>query len=137
MKLLDSIKNVGIQIIVFRVLFSCDISSIPRFVTDSLTHSLRPGAKLGQSYTTKGRPHIETWGPHQDIRDINDNDNNDDDVNNNKADNDNKGKTQLWDLIEARGFRKDIKNISNINDDDGDDDDDNNDEKNNTIPNQI
>ena len=42
---------------------------------------------------------------------------------------------QLWDLIEARGFGKDIKDISNINDDDGDDD--NNDEKNNTIPNQI
>ena len=52
--------------------------------------------------------------------------------------------TQLWDLIEARGFRKDIKDISNNNDDDGDDDDgdddddnDNNEEKNNTIPNQT
>ena len=37
--------------------------------------------------------------------------------------------TQPWDLIEARGFRKDIKNISNNDDDDDDDDDDNNDEK--------
>ena len=47
--------------------------------------------------------------------------------------------TQLWDLIEARSFRKDIKDISNNNDDYGDDDDDNdnNDEKNNTIPNLI
>ena len=44
---------------------------------------------------------------------------------------------QLYNLIESRGFRKNIKDISNINDDDGDDDDDNNDEKNNTIPNQI
>ena len=44
--------------------------------------------------------------------------------------------TQLQDLIEARSFREDIKDINNNNDDDGDDDD-NNDEKNNTIPNQI
>ena len=57
----------------------------------SLTDSLTPGAKLGQSYTTKGRPNIETWGLHKDIKDINDNDNNDDDDdnNNNKDDNDN------------------------------------------------
>ena len=41
--------------------------------------------------------------------------------------------TQLWDLIEARGFRKAIKDISNNNDDDGNDDDDNdnNNDKNN------
>ena len=49
--------------------------------------------------------------------------------------------TQLWHLIEARGFHKDIKDISNNNDGDGDDDNDdnnyNNDEKNNTIPNQT
>ena len=48
--------------------------------------------------------------------------------------------TQLWDLIDAKGFRKDIKDISNNNDDYGDDDDDDNDnnhEKNNTIPNQT
>ena len=63
-------------------IFSCDSSSIHKFVTDSLTHSLRPGAKLGQSYTTKGKPHIETWGLHKDIKDINDNDKNDDDYDN-------------------------------------------------------
>ena len=47
--------------------------------------------------------------------------------------------TQLWNLIEARGFLKDIKDISNNNDDDADNDDDNdnNHKKNNTIPNQI
>ena len=43
--------------------------------------------------------------------------------------------TKLWDLIEDRGFREDIKDISNNKDDDGDgdnhDDNDNNDEKNN------
>ena len=39
--------------------------------------------------------------------------------------------TKLWDLIEARGFRKNIEDISNINDDDGDDDDDNNDNNDN------
>jgi len=43
--------------------------------------------------------------------------------------------TQLCDLIEARGFCKNIKDISNINDDDGDDDDDDND--NNDEKNQI
>ena len=36
--------------------------------------------------------------------------------------------TQLRDLIEARSFRKDIKDISNNNDDDDDDDDDNDDD---------
>ena len=47
--------------------------------------------------------------------------------------------TQLFDLIEARGFRKDIKDISNNDDDDDDIDDDNdkNQKKNNTIPNQT
>ena len=47
--------------------------------------------------------------------------------------------TQHWDLIEARGFRKDTKDIRNNNVDDGEDveDNDNNDEKNNTIPNQT
>ena len=42
-------------------------------------------------------------------------------------------------MIEARGFRKDTKDISNNNDDDGDDeeDNDNNDKKNNCIPNLI
>ena len=39
--------------------------------------------------------------------------------------------TQLWDFIEAWGFCKDIKDISNNNYDDDDDHDDNNDEKNN------
>ena len=39
--------------------------------------------------------------------------------------------TQLWDLIEARGFREDIKDKSNYDDDDDDNDNDNNDEKNN------
>ena len=39
--------------------------------------------------------------------------------------------TQLWDLIKARGFCKDIKDTSYNNDDD-----DNNDKKNNTVPNQ-
>ena len=49
------------------------------------------GAKLGQSYTTMGRPHIEAWRLHKDIKDINDNDNNDSNDNNNnkKDDNDN------------------------------------------------
>ena len=44
--------------------------------------------------------------------------------------------TQLWNLIEARGF---IKDISNNDDDDADNDDDNDNKhkKNNTIPNQI
>ena len=39
--------------------------------------------------------------------------------------------TQLWDLIEARGFREDIKDISNNNESDSGDDDenDNNDAK--------
>ena len=46
-------------------------------LTHSLTQSLGPGAELGQSYTTKRRPHIETWGLHKDIKDINDNDHND------------------------------------------------------------
>ena len=46
--------------------------------------------------------------------------------------------TQLWDLIEARSFRKDIKAISNSDGDDDDgDNNDNNEEKNNTIPNLI
>jgi hypothetical protein len=31
-------------------IFSCDSSSIPRFVTDGLTDSLTDGATLGQSY---------------------------------------------------------------------------------------
>ena len=44
--------------------------------------------------------------------------------------------TQLRDLIEARGFCDDFKDI-NKNKDYDDDDDDNNDEKNNTIPNQT
>ena len=47
------------------------------------------GAKLGQSYTTKTIPHIETWGLHKDFKDINDNENNDNNNNNNKDDNDN------------------------------------------------
>ena len=47
--------------------------------------------------------------------------------------------TQHWDLIEARGFHKDTKDIRNNNVDDGEDveDNDNNDEKNNTIPYQT
>jgi len=49
--------------------------------------------------------------------------------------------TQLWNLIEARGFREDIKDISNNDDDDddadNDDDNDKNYKKNNTIPNQT
>ena len=48
--------------------------------------------------------------------------------------------THLWNLIEARGFCEDIKDISNNDDDDADadkDDTDNNDEKKNTIPNQT
>ena len=44
--------------------------------------------------------------------------------------------THLWNLIEARGFCEDIKDISN-NDDDDADDTDNNGEKINTIPNQT
>ena len=42
--------------------------------------------------------------------------------------------TQLWNLIEGRGFLKDIKDISNNDDDDADNDDDNdnNHKKNNT-----
>ena len=43
--------------------------------------------------------------------------------------------TQLWDLIEVRGFLEDIEDISNNDDNDGDGDDEddnyNNDEKNN------
>ena len=89
------------------------------YIGSSLTHWLRPGAKLGQSYTTKGRPHIETWGLHI-----------------------------LWPVVCLRGhFRnhhklyinnddiKDINNNNNNNDDDGDnndnDDNDNNDAKKN------
>ena len=62
------------------------------------------GVELWQSYTTKRRPYIETWGLHKDIKDINDNDNNDDDDNNNNNndendnnndDNDNKGNSAL------------------------------------------
>ena len=47
--------------------------------------------------------------------------------------------TQHWDFIEARGFRKDTKDIRNNNVVDGEDveDNDNNAEKNNTIPNQT
>jgi len=47
--------------------------------------------------------------------------------------------TQHWDLLEARGFRKDTKDISNNNVDDGEDveDNDNNDKKNKTIPKQT
>ena len=118
------------------LLFSCDSSSIPRFVTDGLTV---------QSYTTKGKPHIETWGLHKDIKDINDNDNNDDDDNNNnKDDNDNNKDhnamtrvTQLWDLIEVRGFGEDIKDISNCDDDDDDDDNNDNDEKKKNNNNEV
>ena len=78
-------------------------------LTHSLTDSLGPGAKLGQSYTTKGRPHIETWGLHKDIKDINDNDNNDGDDNNNNNENDNnndkdnKGNSALG-LDRSQGF---------------------------------
>ena len=43
--------------------------------------------------------------------------------------------SQLWNLIEARGFLKDIKDMSNNDDDD--DDNDNNHKKNNNVPNQI
>ena len=67
--------------------------------------------RLGQSYTTKGTPYIETWGLHKDIKDINDNDNNDNDDNNNnkddndnnKDDNDNKGNSSL-ELDRNQGF---------------------------------
>ena len=126
-----------------RDLFLAAIAAL--YLGSSLTHWLGLGAKLGQSYTTKGRPHIETWGLHKDIKDINVNDNNNDDDNNNnnnkddndnnKDDNDNKGNTALG-LDRSQGFRKDIMDISNNNDDD-DDDNDNNDEKNKTIPNQT
>ena len=69
------------------------------------------GAELGQSYTTKERPYIETWGLYKDIKDIKDNDNNDgddnnnnkDDNDNNKADNDNKGNSALG-LDRSQGF---------------------------------
>ena len=70
------------------------------------------GAKIGQSYTTMGRPHIEAWRLHKDIKDINDNDNNDDDDNNNnnkddndnnKDDNYNKGNSAL-ELDRSQGF---------------------------------
>ena len=37
------------------LVFSCDSSSIPRFVTDGLTDGLT-GTDLGQSYTTQGNP---------------------------------------------------------------------------------
>ena len=75
-------------------------------LTHSLTDSLTPGAKFGQSYTTKGKPHIETWGLHKNIKDINDNDNNDnDDNNNNKDDNDNKGNSAL-ELDRRQGFSR-------------------------------
>ena len=49
------------------------------------------------------------------------------------------GVTQHWDLIEARCFRKDTKDIRNNYVDDGEDvkDNDNNGEKNTTIPNQT
>ena len=58
-----------------------------------------------------GRPHIETWGLHNDIKDINDNDNNDDDDDdnnkddndNNKVDNDNKGNSAVG-LDRSQGF---------------------------------
>ena len=92
-------------------------------LTDWLTHWLSPGAKLAQGYTTKGRPHIGSWWHHEDIKTsmtvttmmmimtttttttrmtmtttqttvttrV----------------------TQLWDLIETRGFRENIKDISN------------------------
>ena len=45
--------------------------------------------------------------------------------------------TKLWNLIEARGFREEMKDISNNDDADNDDDKDNKHKKNNTIPNQI
>ena len=48
-----------------------------------------------KNYCTKGRLHIETWGLHKDIKDINDNDDNDEDNNNNNnddKDNSNKNK---------------------------------------------
>jgi hypothetical protein len=40
--------------------------------------------------------------------------------------------TQLWDLIEVRGFREDIKYISNSTDNDGDDDNSNDEKKKNS-----
>ena len=43
-------------------IFSCDSSSIPRFVTDSLTHSLT-GAELGQSYSTQVTAHENLMTP--------------------------------------------------------------------------
>ena len=56
-------------------------------------------------------------------QDINDSDNNDDDYDNNNNNNKNYNDktrttmttrvTQLWDLIETRGFRENIKDISN------------------------
>ena len=39
-----------------------------------------------------GRPHIETWRLHKNIKDINDNDNNDDGDNNNNTDDNNNNK---------------------------------------------
>ena len=67
--------------------------------------------ELGQNYTTKGKPHIETWGLQRDIKDINDNDNNDGDDNNNNNDendnnnddNENKGNSALV-LDRSQGF---------------------------------
>ena len=76
------------------------------YLGSSRTHGRTDGATLGQSYTTMGRPHIQTWGLH---KDINDNDNNDDDDNNkydndnNKYDNDNKGNSGL-ELDRSQGF---------------------------------
>ena len=97
-------------------IFSYNSSSIPRLVTHSLT-----GLKLGQSYTTKVRPNIETCGLHKDMKDINDNDNNDNDDNNNnkddndnnKDDNDNKGNSSL-ELDRSKGFSRGYDKLSAI-----------------------
>ena len=45
--------------------FSCNSSSIPRFVTHSLTD---PVAKLGQSYATQVKPHRNLMTRHISMR---------------------------------------------------------------------
>ena len=86
-------KNVVVAIIQIVSQFLASIAAL--YLGSSLTDWLSLGAELGQSYTTKGRPHIETWGLHNDIKDNDHNDNDDDnnkDDNDNNNDNDNKGK---------------------------------------------
>ena len=67
-------------------IFSCDSSSILRFVTDSLTET---GSKIrAELYKNE----VKTWRLHKDIKDVNDNDNNDDDDDNKNSNNNNNKK---------------------------------------------